>query len=136
MSDDHETKNTKEWINWIEESIVKEHIKFYEYKQFKDYDNNINYMLVMEYADGNNLRSYLKNNFSKLTWDNKYLMAYQHTGNILVHQNTIKLADLDYQKESEYHLIFNRDSSYVNPKSFNKQENNNNQTQLHLLNEK
>ncbi|GBB83918.1 hypothetical protein RclHR1_10580006 [Rhizophagus clarus] len=47
-------------------------------------------MLVMEYADGGNLRSYLKNNFIP----------------------------------------------YVDPKSFNKQENNNNETQLYLLNEK
>jgi serine/threonine protein kinase len=38
---------------------------------------NDNYMLVMEYADGGSLRNYLKKNFSKLTWDNKYLMAYQ-----------------------------------------------------------
>src|SRR3954469_7874067 len=38
---------------------------------------NNNYMLVMEYADGGSLRSYLKENFSKLTWDDKYLMAYQ-----------------------------------------------------------
>jgi serine/threonine protein kinase len=34
-------------------------------------------MLVMEYADNGSLRSYLKKNFSKLTWDDKYLMAYQ-----------------------------------------------------------
>ncbi|CAB5303465.1 unnamed protein product [Rhizophagus irregularis] len=38
---------------------------------------NDNYMLVMEYADGGSLRNYLKKNFSKLTWDDKYLMAYQ-----------------------------------------------------------
>jgi serine/threonine protein kinase len=34
-------------------------------------------MLVMEYADGGSLRSYLEKNFNKLTWDDKYLMAYQ-----------------------------------------------------------
>ena len=38
---------------------------------------NNNYMLVMEYADGGSLRNYLKENFSKLTWDDKYLMSYQ-----------------------------------------------------------
>jgi serine/threonine protein kinase len=31
----------------------------------------------MEYADNGNLQSYLKKNFNKLTWDDKYLMAYQ-----------------------------------------------------------
>jgi serine/threonine protein kinase len=42
-------------------------------------ENHINnyYMLVMEYADSGTLRNYLKKNFSKLTWDDRYLMAYQ-----------------------------------------------------------
>ncbi len=31
----------------------------------------------MEYADGGTLRNYLKKNFDKLTWENKYDMAYQ-----------------------------------------------------------
>ncbi|CAB4438027.1 unnamed protein product [Rhizophagus irregularis] len=30
-----DSKNTNEWINWIEEAIVKEHLKLYEYNQFK-----------------------------------------------------------------------------------------------------
>ncbi|GET04705.1 kinase-like domain-containing protein [Rhizophagus clarus] len=68
----------------------------------EDHDNNINYMLVMEYADGGNLRSYLKNNFISSNF------------------------------QSELFGIV----PYVDPKSFNKQENNNNETQLYLLNEK
>ena len=39
--------------------------------------NNHNYLLVMEYADGGNLRSYLKKNFGNLTWNDKYNMAHQ-----------------------------------------------------------
>ena len=31
----------------------------------------------MEYADGGILRDYLKNNLDKLTWENKYKLAYQ-----------------------------------------------------------
>jgi serine/threonine protein kinase len=36
-----------------------------------------NYLLVMEYADSDTLRKYLKKNFSTLTWNDKYNMAYQ-----------------------------------------------------------
>ncbi|CAB5358212.1 unnamed protein product [Rhizophagus irregularis] len=31
-----DSKNTNEWINWIEEAIVKEHLKLYEYNQFSN----------------------------------------------------------------------------------------------------
>ena len=35
------------------------------------------YLLVLEYADGGSLYSYLKNNFSKLEWSDKYQLALQ-----------------------------------------------------------
>ncbi|CAB4388132.1 unnamed protein product [Rhizophagus irregularis] len=31
------SENTNEWINWVEEAIVKEHLKFYEYNQFSNF---------------------------------------------------------------------------------------------------
>src|SRR4051794_28023394 len=34
-------------------------------------------MLVMEYADSGSLRSYLETNFSSLTWNDIYSLAYQ-----------------------------------------------------------
>jgi hypothetical protein len=39
MSDNkkiQDTENTNEWINWIEEAIIKEHLNYYEYDHFKD----------------------------------------------------------------------------------------------------
>ena len=35
------------------------------------------YSLVLEYADSGTLRNYLANNFNKLTWNDKYELAYQ-----------------------------------------------------------
>jgi hypothetical protein len=40
MSDNikiHDTENKNEWINWIEEAIDKEHIKYYEYNEFSNF---------------------------------------------------------------------------------------------------
>ena len=35
------------------------------------------YLLVMEYADGGSLQSYLRKNFNKLEWSDKYQLAFQ-----------------------------------------------------------
>jgi hypothetical protein len=40
MSDNikmHDTKNKNEWINWIEEAIDKKYIKYYECKEFSNF---------------------------------------------------------------------------------------------------
>ena len=31
-----DTGNTNEWINWLEEDIAKEYLKYYEYKNFSN----------------------------------------------------------------------------------------------------
>ncbi|POG60690.1 kinase-like domain-containing protein, partial [Rhizophagus irregularis DAOM 181602=DAOM 197198] len=47
-------------------------IRFYGISKFKN-----QYLLVMEYADCGSLQSYLRKNFNKLEWNDKYQLAFQ-----------------------------------------------------------
>ena len=54
-------------------------LRFYGISKLEtDLANQINkYLLVIEYADGGSLYSYLKENFNKLEWSDKYRLALQ-----------------------------------------------------------
>ncbi|CAB4431350.1 unnamed protein product [Rhizophagus irregularis] len=77
----------------------------------REHSINQEYALVLEYADNDTLNTYLRRNFDRLGWNDKYQFALQlasavacihecdiihrdlHARNIFVHQNKLKLAD-------------------------------------------
>ena len=70
------------------------------------------YLLVLEYADGGSLYSYLKENFTKLEWDDKYCLALQLASAIecihnkgIVHCNLVCVNYLKYLFKFIYRLM-------------------------------
>ncbi len=61
----------------------------------------------MEYADGGTLRNYLGNNFSTMSWNNKYQFAFQiATAVECLHNEGIVHRDLVIECTYVYLLIF------------------------------
>ncbi|GBC04841.1 hypothetical protein RclHR1_00590027 [Rhizophagus clarus] len=125
-------KSFKNFDNLVAKELVRE-LKLHRNSEFfnniirfygittkeNENDKAKEYLLVMEYADSGNLQNYLKNNFNRLTWDNKFELAYQlasavlylhdegimhldlHSKSISIHQNNIKLNDFGLTKRIE-----------------------------------
>ncbi|GBC11698.2 kinase-like domain-containing protein [Rhizophagus irregularis DAOM 181602=DAOM 197198] len=100
-----------------------------------------NYILVLEYANGGNLRKYLEKNFTSLKWEDKIQMALDitsglkflhskgiihrdlHSKNILVNDKKLLIADLGLSKklaEATTHTKHNELEvlAYIEPQCF------------------
>ncbi|CAI2200746.1 7128_t:CDS:2, partial [Funneliformis geosporum] len=93
-------------------------------------------------------------NFDMLSWGDKHYLAFQlacvvsclhdkgivhldlHSGNILIHQSVIKLADFGLSKRIESATNQSKVIPYIDPKNFIKRRNNDNTSQQYKLNEK
>ncbi|GBC05285.1 hypothetical protein RclHR1_06150011 [Rhizophagus clarus] len=85
------------------------------------------YSLVLEYADGGTLKTYLGEHFNELGWYEKYHWRFNwlHSDNIFIHQKKIKLADFGLSKNiakasSNTSKIFGV-IPFIDPKSLNDQ---------------
>ncbi|CAB4391602.1 unnamed protein product [Rhizophagus irregularis] len=193
MSDNTEFEvinNSKELFNQIEEAIVTNHFKQYEYKNFNNIEeidsgefikvyraswkNSSQYVTLKYFFKLNNTvveeiireiklyrDDYFHNNIIRFhgitkseseNYDVGYWLVMEyadggvahrdlHSNSVLVHQNTIKLADFGLSKRIKE--TFNSQSNleddivpYIDPKIFNKSGNNDNTTKLYTLNKK
>lgn len=63
--------------------------------------NNNHYYLILQYADGGNLRDYLSNNFENLNWNDKIRIAkeiasgliFLHTESKIIHRDLVRITD-------------------------------------------
>ncbi|GBC38023.2 kinase-like domain-containing protein [Rhizophagus irregularis DAOM 181602=DAOM 197198] len=129
--------NVKKIINELKiRKEIDSHINILRIYGISKLDNK--YSLVLEYADGGSLYSYLKKNFTKLEWNDKYRLALQlasaveyihdkgiihcnlHAHNVLIHKGHIKVADFGLSKKATETSNYSDDVlgtiPYIDPK--------------------
>ena len=83
--------NNKNYVKYVVFIVINNLI----FAIFFASDQSINYSLVLEYADSGTLKSYLKESFNELEWDDKLNLALQLASAILcLHESDIIHRDL------------------------------------------
>ncbi|RGB30894.1 kinase-like domain-containing protein [Rhizophagus diaphanus] len=143
---DHNKLTLKEVVNEIKlHKQVDFHpniLRFHGITEESEQIHQMKYLLVLEYADGGTLKSYLNTHFNGLGWYDKYQLAFQltsavecihecgiihrdlHANNVLIHNKQIKLADFGLSRkiaeesDSSCNTVFGV-VPYIDPKCFN-----------------
>ncbi|RIA92255.1 kinase-like domain-containing protein [Glomus cerebriforme] len=123
--------------------MVNSHPNIIQFYGVTKLEGEINYSLVLEYADGGTLRKYLNDNTITFKWENQLKFAKEiasaiswlhvdkriihgdlHSKNILIHRHTIKLADFgrSYLQGSDSYTKACGVIPYMDPIFFNTAE--------------